>query len=400
MKRLDWLLILLLMASPAWCAKTITVGQLEDLLRSLQQEKKTDAEIATALKQVVLSQELTRSTMNSLVSYVPGPMATEQVYVLEARSADLIPPESDIPLTPIPDTAAQKTILDKADAYVSRTYDQLPGLTAEKTTLRFQDNVEAVSAASGLQGGATDVVVSPSFSNPATFVHYINSSEAQVASEHGAEKGPAEKDKIPWGANKMIVLEEPDPALGTVFKEAQATGSLQWLRWELINGKAAAVYSFAALRKKAHLDVNVCCFPKINQAGIATFYTATSAAALGDGGGGGGGGVNGNYQTSTEWHNYKTATPYHGKFFIDPDTGVVVRMIVQAEFKPSEVVHRIDTRIDYGPVKAGIMMFMAPVKTYINTEVVPNGDSGAATYTTRCTLFTSEYKDYRIAGAN
>jgi hypothetical protein len=78
---------------------------------------------------------------------------------------------------------------------------------------------------------------------------------------------------------------------------------------------------------------------------------------------------------------------------------VVVRLIVQEEFKPTEVVHHIDVRIDYSPVNTGALTVVAPVKTYINTEVVPNGDSGAASYTTRCTLFTSEYKDYRMAGA-
>jgi len=39
--------MLLTAAAPAWAAKKITVGQLEDLLRSLQQAKKTDAEVAT-----------------------------------------------------------------------------------------------------------------------------------------------------------------------------------------------------------------------------------------------------------------------------------------------------------------------------------------------------------------
>jgi hypothetical protein len=397
MKRLLCWALVLMIAAPAWCARTITVGQLEDLLRSLQQDKKTDTEVATALKQVVLSQELTRSTMNSLVSYVPGPLATEQVYVLEARSADLIPPSSDLPTTPAPDAAIQQAMLAKADTYVAGTYDQLPNLTALKTTLRFQDNVETIAASSGIQGSATDVVVGGGFSSPATFVHYINSSEGEVASEHGAEKFFSEKDKTPWGANKMIALEEPDPALGTILKEAEAANSLRWLRWELVNGRPVAVFSFAVARKKSHLDVNVCCFPNINQTGVATFYTATTAAALGDGGGGGGGGVAGNYQTRTEWHSFKSTVPYHGEVFIDPESGTVVRCIVEAELKPSEVVHRIDTRIDYGPVKVGNATLILPVKTYVNTEVVPNGDSGAAAYTTRCTLFTSEYKEYQLS---
>ena len=79
----------------------------------MQQEKKSDADVSTALKQIQLTEELTRNVMNSLVSYVPGPLSTEQIYVLEARSAVLAPPSSDIPTTPAPDAPGQKAILEK-----------------------------------------------------------------------------------------------------------------------------------------------------------------------------------------------------------------------------------------------------------------------------------------------
>jgi len=63
------------------------------------------------------------------------------------------------------------------------------------------------------------------------------------------------------------------------------------------------------------------------------------------------------------------------------------------------VVHRVDTRIDYGPETIEGKTLIVPAKSIVNTEVVPNGESGAGTYTTRCTLFTSEYKNYQLAGS-
>src|SRR5438045_4749061 len=123
-KSLIAVLALFVAASSAWSAKKLTVAQLTDLLRSLEQDKKSDADTANALKQVELSEELTRTTMNTVVGLVNGPLSTEQIYVLEARSANLIPPPSDLPATQAPDPATQKAILSKAEIYVAKTYDQ------------------------------------------------------------------------------------------------------------------------------------------------------------------------------------------------------------------------------------------------------------------------------------
>jgi len=363
----------------------------------LQQDKKSDADVAAALKQVELTEELRRSTMNSFADLMTGPLSTEQIYVLEARSATLSPPASDLPSTPAPDTGTQKSILSRAEQYVGKIYERLPPLSATKTTLRFQDNFDALNGSSGIAGGAQDVVTNASFSESAAFIHYIGSTARDVSLERGAEKKPAQKDSTPWGANKMIAIQEPEPGLGRVFMEAQASGSLQWLRWETIYGKAAAVYSFAVPKQKSRLEVNVCCFPNINQTGTARFYTATTAATLGDSGGGGGGGVTGNFQTHTEWHNFKTTAPYHGRLFIDPESGVVLRMITEAELKPSDMVHELGTRVDFGPVKAGQTTMIAPIRSVVNSVVVPNGEAQAGGYKTRCTLFTSDYADYRTA---
>ncbi|MGA8044393.1 MAG: hypothetical protein WCA37_16475 [Terracidiphilus sp.] len=398
MKRAIWAFaaFIVFASTQVWAIKTITVGELEDLLSTMQQQKKTDEQIADALKQVQLSEELTVSTMNGLIQYVPGKLTTEQIYVLEARSANLAPPKQDIPSDPAPDANAQQAILTKAANYVAGVYNKLPDLTATKTTLRFQDNVEAVAPSSGVKGSVTDVTTGAGFSNPAYFVHYINSTETTVSSMHGAERLPGGKDNTPWGANRMIAVKEPDPSLGTVFQQAQAAGTLQWLRWELVNGKRVAVFSFSVSKKKsAHMAVNICCFPDVSQTGIARFYTATSGPMLG-GGSSGGGGVAGNMQTNTDWHDYKSEVPYHGRIFIEPESGIVVRMITEPELKPAEVVHQADTRVDYGPVKVGQSTLIVPVKTVVNTVVVPNGDSQAGTYTTRCTLFTSEFKDYQL----
>src|SRR6266704_1214391 len=111
MKRFLVCLLFLGWVSPAWSAKKISVQELTDLLRSFEEGKKSDSEVGNALKQVELTEELTRTALNSLVGHVNGPQSTEQIYVLEARSANLAPPATDVPDFPAPDEAARKAVL-------------------------------------------------------------------------------------------------------------------------------------------------------------------------------------------------------------------------------------------------------------------------------------------------
>ena len=401
MKRLALCLALFSSALPSWCASKITVAQLTELLHSLAQQKKSDLEVATALKQIELSEELTRAVMNSLAGSSPGPQTTEQIYVLEARSAVLAPPAADLPSTPALDATAQKSLLDKIADYVAKTYTQLPAVTATRTTVRFQDNVEAPSSSSGMVGSAHDNTMGSGMPgaatiNPSQYIRYIGSTETHVESKNGVENPPA-KDKTRWGANGQIALFGQEPDLGSVLREAQDSGGLNWLRWETVNGRLAAVFSFSVQKKKSHYAVDYCCFPDVTQAGIAGFKSASIAGLQSSGAGG----AVGNFQTATDWHDFKASNlPYHGELFVDPETGIVVRLITNAEFKNSDVVHQEDRRIDYAPTTIGDKSLILPVRKTINTEVVPTGDSGSAgKYTTRRTLLTAEYKDFQLAGS-
>jgi hypothetical protein len=171
MKKWGLVLVLVLAATPAWCAKKVTVAELKDTLATMHHDNKSDADVANALKQLELSEQLTRETMNGLIADVPGPLTTEQIYVLEARSALLPPPPADVPTAAAPDAAAQKAMLDKTADYVSKNYGQLPALSATKTTIRFQDNVEAAAPSSGLHGSASDVSTGSGFVSPFQFIH-------------------------------------------------------------------------------------------------------------------------------------------------------------------------------------------------------------------------------------
>lgn len=396
MKRIAFLALILLTAVPMFAAaKKITVGELKDMLLTMHRENKTDAEVSSALKQVMLSEMVNRSELNALADDVPGNQSLEQIYVLEARSAMLPPPPSEIPTTAAPDAAAQQALLNKAGSYASSMWAQLPTLSLTKTTLRFQDNVEALPDASGQHSGTTDQMTITSVVNPFNFVHYIESSDMSLELGHGAEKLPV--DKTQWGRNRKIEVMDPDPDLATVFEQAKESGSMKWERWELVNGKAAAVFSFSVAKKKSKMGVHVCCFPEVDQAGVINMNVVGNTGAPGADQTGQSGGT---FRTNTNWNPYREdKVGYHGEFFIDPDSGIVVRMITEVEQKPSDVVHELDTRIDYGPVAIGGKMLELPIRSVVITVVVPNGEAAAGGFSTRTTLFTSEYKNYALGGA-
>lgn len=392
MKRCILFLLLISLATPAWCGRRVTVAELQELIRSLHSEKKSDAESAGALKQIELSEELTRAALSELTKSSLGPLTTEQIFVLEARSAGLAPPASDLPNVPAPDAAEQKAILIRANNYIGKTFEQTPPLAAKKTTLRFQDSTEAIASSSGIASGAKDAVTSSGMSSSGTFIHYINAGVSPIVLEHGTLRMSGGRDSVRWGANGLIKVPEPEPNVALVFKEAQSAGTINWIRWESFAGKTAAVFSYDVPREESKLEVAVCCFPNVKQAGVARFYTSTTGPLLGAERGGGG--VAGNFQTNTDWNEFKSIVPYHGRLYIDPATGSVLRVVVEAAFKPSDVVHQMDTRIDYGPAKTGLGTFVVPVRSVVNLVVVPNGESGAGGYSTRTALFSSEYSDY------
>jgi hypothetical protein len=390
MKWFGSILLLLTLASPACATNRITVQQLKDLLVSLQQAKKTDVEVAVELKQIELTEELTKSTLDSMASLVPGPLTTQQVYALEASSAVLAPPAIDLPSTPAPDAAAQSALLAKAVASATVTYAHLPHLTATKTTYRFQNRIHAPIATN--QGKLTDEVwTDPRTSNGSQFIYYVGATEARIESLNGTEIPSKVKDKTLWGANGQMAVPWPGPALDAIAQEAQTAGTLKWLRWETVDDRQTAVFSFAVEKKKSHYTVNYCCFPNTDQAG----ETGNRGAE----GGGIFSGSIGNMHSYTNWSPYKATVPYHGEVFIDSDTGIVVRLVTQAEFKPSDNVHREDQRIDYGAVTVNDKKFVVPLRTFIDTEVAAEGKNAAGQYSTRRTLFALEYKDYQLADA-
>jgi hypothetical protein len=373
MKLLAGTLLLFVAAAPSWAAKKITVQELKETLVAMHQANKSDPDVATRLKQLELSEEMTPAAKMSLAIYVPGTLSAEQIEILQGQSALLAPPAADLPTVPPPSAAGQQAILAKAVDHVSKTVAQNPHLTASKSTTRFQDDVINMSSSAGLN-----------VASPNTYSKLWDARSEQVESERGTEKAAPSKAKTKWGENGEISEGEPGPNLSALLQEASA-GKIGWLRWQTIDGKQIAVFSYAVEKKKTHFTVFYCCFPNTEtQSGIAASGTFVP--------------IPGEIQSLTSWKLFKKAVGYHGELFIDPDTGAVVRAITRAELKPSDFVHQEDIRIDYAPVVVDGKEYELPVDAYIMNQTVPGGDAGTAVYSSRHSLFIVRYANYKMAG--
>jgi hypothetical protein len=368
MKLLGWILVLLMATSPAWAAKKVTVQQLKDLLVSMQQYNKSDEDVANQLKEIELNEELTDSAASDLKIYLPGAHSSEEIEVLKGQSAFLAPPATEIPAAPAPDAAAQKAILDKAFNFASKTYAQNPHLSATKTTLRYEDQVISTNSI-GLHN--TNMLLGP--------IQLVKTQVDPVETDKGVEKPAASRAKTKWGENDKISEGEPGTNLGAIFLEASSSGKFEWLRWQMIDGWQTAVFSFAVEKKKSHFNVSYCCFPN-------TSYANSDSV---------GSWKPGVVQSVSTWEPFKKVVGYHGEFFINPNTGLVVRVITRAELKPTDYVLREDRRIDYGSVVFAGNAYMLPRASITATVVVPNGDSNNATRTIRHTLFFASYQNYK-----
>ena len=377
MKRWTAVAVLFLLAGSAWAASTkkMSVDQLKQFLADAHKAGTPDDKVAADLEKAEMTEQLSHNAIESMAADVPGQHTTEQLYILQIRSAALPPPSADIPSDPAPDAATQQAILKKAQDYAANVYGQLPSLTATKTARRFQESEQIPEDSFGAHNNAN-------FAPTQTPIRYTASNETQITLHNGVEQPAVDKSQ-PWGRNGMIVMVGTAPTPTTVLAEAQAAGKLSWLRWEQVDGKKLAVFNFSVDKKKSRYTLEYCCFPEVSQAGPMSMR-GTNA-----------GGGPGNYENIDQWKPWKGTVPYHGEIFVDPSSGAVVRLVTQANLKASDPVRAETRRIDYAQQKVGDLTVMVPVSTEIDTLEQPYPNQPAGRFLMRHTLFMDQYTDYK-----
>ena len=322
---------------PALAATTITVDQLRQTLIEAQAAHLSDNETARKLAGVELKSRLSEAALKPISAFSPGPRTSQALHALADASLFLDPPANEIPSTPTPDIAAQKIIIGKTIHYVARVLPTLPDFIATRTTDHFDDIPRAFQAGSWpvragfhqegsfespisfLDGAENDTAI-PTPTTAPTLKKIDSANSKSVAKPPHAASGMNS-----WGEFRTI--------LGIVLVDS-AKGKIGWSRWDEVDGNRAAVFLFQVDRSVSHYDVQFA-RDRPSKAKVKTVSNYLLRQTVG----------------------------YHGQIVVDPATGAVLRVVIDADTDPGSPIRRASMMVEYGPVKIGPRTYICPIRS-------------------------------------
>jgi hypothetical protein len=299
-----------------------TVLQLQEFLVSKRAAKISDADLADRLCSVTLSQQLTSKTLSRLLSnHTIGPKAAEQLELLAATSIFDSPPLSELPQSPAPDSNAQKEILASAAHFVAFTLHGLPDFLATRVTTNFA-NTPPSTQHKDLKAKVA--------------MHWVRESRHEIAYRNGREIDDSSPSAA-TGANpfpataSLTTWGEFGPILKSVLDDS-FMGTVHWNRWQISESNVkVAVFRFAIPQSSSHYLVEFCCYRKS--------------------------------QDDAEEYTFRRRSAYHGELYVDPATGVIDRITLEAELTEDDPVTASAIAVQYGQVNIGGKDYICPIQS-------------------------------------
>jgi len=301
-----WLLLLVAgIALPSFAAGPVTVAQLRQFLES--DKGYTDEQIAGQLSEMQLTERLDTLRLRRWQDSLPGPQSREALLVLADMSAFLEPPAAEILSMPAPPVATQQQIIASVASFAKKTIEKFPDFFAARETLRFID---------------TPADIRDSSQTPYQPLHLVNRSADTVLYRKGREVV-----NLTAAERKRYGLKDPGlstsgifgPVLGMVLMDS-AHGTLMWSHWEQGPAGRLAVFRYVVPRDESHYEV-----------GLSGFFQDHPA--------------------------------YHGTFAVDPATGTVFRLTLEADMRSSDPIEQSGIVVEYGAVRIGGKIYICPLRS-------------------------------------
>lgn len=347
MRRLILLGFLVVLALPALGAKRVTVAQLAAVLAANNASHRADLEEAREIGRLEMTEQLTDMALNRFAATLKlGPRTALALQLLADQSAFLSPPANEVPATEPPDSAIQQKMVAAARAYAVQTWSRMPNFFVTRVTNRFDDSPHALARGDW----PVDLGLQPT-GKSSRQVTFRNGKEVQdTDAAGGSQKIQQEAGLRSWG--------EFGPALTVVLGDTEQQ-PLTFSHWERTSTGLAAVFTYTVPREASHYQVTYQT-PSQTVIGRTQFgYSGRSRTAQ----------QVANIPRETEYRTTSENPAYHGTISIDPTTGAVMRLTIQAGLSRGAPLLRAETMVQYGPVTIGDRPFICPVRSVAISEL-------------------------------
>jgi hypothetical protein len=293
----------------------------EDVQRILAEDKgKSDAWVAQQLSGLELTERMRSAKLKLLEQSVPGTKSRRALLALADASVFLSTAAADVLSQAPPDLNEQRRMLAMTVDYVGKTLPKLPNFYATRTTVRFEYKLRRKHTRAGSRNDSS--------------WRQVGGSKVVVVYRDGREV----VDPREWGEHSyhpesegLVTRGTFGPILSIVFLDAVHSGGFTWSRWERGSAGTAAVFRYRVPKERSHYSV-----------GFHGLSIDEGVAA--------------------------EVSGYHGEVAIDPDTGTILRVTVQAEQPLGSPIRQSDIMVEYGPVEIGGKTYTCPVRSVSMAE--------------------------------
>ena len=321
MRRSVLLLALVSSAFMARAAQPVTVEQLEQFLAQQQAAHVNDADLAQKLAEVELSEQLTEFRLDRLKAELKlGDKTATRLNLLADLSAFLGPPASEIPAKTPPDATAAQEMIHEAQNFATVALKRLPDFLATRRTRSFED-IPIETGDSATQSGMHAIgglVQEIAYRNGLEFTR-----EAAAAPEAG---GPP-KASLPG----LSSAGEFGPVLATILSDS-AHGTIEWSHWEQNSIGAIAVFRYEVPKESSNYQIDLCCAKDPD---------------------------------TKELVSYHGKPAYRGFISVNPATGDVLRLTLEAEIEDFDPAQRFGLLVSYGVVEIAGKSLICPLRSAV-----------------------------------
>jgi VWFA-related protein len=299
---------------PNRAGKRVTADQLGHLLSAAHGER--EGEVVRQLSQVEVSERISAIALASWAAELRGRTARQMLVAIADATEFLDPPASEILPAAPPDESAQRRIVSLAAGYLHSTMSKLPNYYARRIVARFEETPQ-------YDEGSMHVQAEP--------LHLVATSKATVLYRDGAEvvsSGGKDRQRDS-NDHYLITYGTFGPLLNAASDAMTVPGGLSWGRWEKgTNGARRAIFRYQVPASKSRYQAGGCCLPDGN-------------GTIG----------------------FARRTGYHGEVAVDPESGALLRLQLEADLQGFVPLNRSEIMIAYGPVEIGGKTYICPVRS-------------------------------------